>query len=82
MKDVASHTATDIQELLAIQPKEIMMSLDQKAAAAAPTSAESKASQKQSHTTWMRYWERQKQGQVRIGGQSYQYHVKPRQWQP
>ena len=32
MKDVASHTATDIQELLAIQPKDIMMSLDQKAA--------------------------------------------------
>ena len=51
MKDVASHTATDIQELLAIQPKDIMMSLDQRAAAAAPTSAESKASQKQSHRT-------------------------------
>ena len=51
MKAVASHTATDIQELLAGQPKGIMMSLDQKVAAAAYTSAESKASQKQSHTT-------------------------------
>ena len=51
MKDVASHTATDIQELLAGWPKENMMSQDQKAAWAARKFTESKASQKQSHTT-------------------------------
>ncbi len=82
MKDVASHTATDIQELLAGEPKEIMMSLDQKVAAAACTSAESEASQKQSHTTSIEEIGKGGVEEVQIGGQSYQYHVKPRQWQP
>ena len=42
-ENVASHTAADIQELLASKPKEIMRSLDQIVAAAEQTSAENRA---------------------------------------
>jgi len=44
MKDVASHTATDIQGLLAWKPKEVMRSLDRTIAAAEGVAAESGAS--------------------------------------
>ncbi len=43
MKDVASHTATDIQELLAGKPKEAMKSLDRTVADAERMPAESGA---------------------------------------
>ena len=59
MRDVASHTAADIQELLTREPKTVMRSLDQVVEAIVGMAAESRASEHKA----TRYQSREREGQ-------------------